>query len=77
MPKVHCVNEARAFAVKIDMEGATPIWPLKMVVVQFPRPAATDELEIPPAPLSLALHPDVAIDLALDLYQAASAQKEP
>ena len=78
MAKVHCVEGAVVRPVKIELEGATPIWPLRGVVVQFPAPQATDEWPIHSAPLSFALTPESAIQLALDLYQAATeARKEP
>ena len=71
MAKVHFVGEARTFAVKIELAGATPILPLPgVVVLQFPKPQALDELEIPSAPLSLGLHPDAAVALAHALLQA-------
>ena len=71
MAKVHLVNDARAFPVRLEMEGATSIVPLRAVVLQLPVPQATDELPLPPGSLSLAVHPDVARQLAYDLLHAA------
>ena len=77
MAKVHLVNDATAWAVHMEVDSATPIVPLNAVVLQFPAPQAIDEWEIPPAPLSIAVIPEVAIELAVALYQAArEAQRE-
>lgn len=74
MAKVHCVNDVVVHAVKIELEGATPITPLEPIVIQFGSPQATDEWPIPPAPLSIALDRDTAIELAVALYLKATAQ---
>ena len=60
MAKVHLVIDARALAVSMELNGATPIVPLRAVALQFPAPQAIDEWEIPPAPLSLAVAPHIA-----------------
>ena len=57
MPKVYMVNDARATALRFELDGATPIVPMQAVLLQFPRPQATDELEIPSASLSLMVAP--------------------
>ena len=77
MTKVHLVDDVLVHSIKIELDGATPIWPLGGVVIQFGSPQATDEWAIPPAPLSIAVHPDRALQLATALYQAAMAQKSP
>lgn len=69
MTRVNFVDNALVHAVRGEMEGPTPIVPLRAVVMQFPAPQTIDELEIPPAPLSIALPPDVALELALALYE--------
>ena len=71
MAQVHLVDDARATAVRMELEGATPIRPLRAVLLQFPAPQATDEWEIPSAPLSLAVRPEVARELGLALIAAA------
>lgn len=71
MPKVHCVNDARVHGVKLEMDGATPIVPLRAVVLQFPAPQTIDEWEIPPAALSVAVHPSTAREIAAALLRAA------
>ncbi len=76
MAKVHLVNSGAAHAIKFELEGATPIVPMRAVALQFPAPQATDEWPIPPAPLSLGLSPEVAIQLALALYQAATEARK-
>ena len=76
MAKIHCCNGARAFPVKIETVGFTPIRQPLPVVVQFPAPQAIDELEIPDAPLSILLDRDEALNLAIALYRAAMAQKD-
>ena len=60
MAQVHLVDDARATAVRMELDGATPIRPLRAVLLQFPAPQATDEWEIPSAPLSLAVRPEAA-----------------
>ena len=55
MAKVHMVNTAATHAAKIELEGATPIHPLRAVALQFPAPQATDEWGIPSAPLSIGI----------------------
>ncbi len=75
MAKVHCVNHATAHSVKIEIEGATPIVPLNPVVIQFDHPQATDEWEIPDAPLSIVLDQAVALDLAISIYRCIEGQK--
>lgn len=75
---VHLVIDAKVYAGRGELEGATPIVPLRWVDVLVAAPT-TDELAnpLPPGTLLLRVHPDLAIDLALALYQAAMAQKEP
>ena len=71
MAKVHFVNDATVYAAALGLEGATPIVPLRAVVLQFPKPQELDDLPIPSAPLSIAVHPEVARGLAEALLQAA------
>ena len=75
MAKVYCVSEVAAFAPHIELEGATPIRPLEAVVIQFGAPQATDEWEIPSAPLSIAVLPEQALERAIALYQATTARR--
>ena len=73
MTKVHCVDQITVHPVNVDLgDVVKPIRPLNPVVIQFGPPQATDEWEIPPAPLSIALDRGTAMELALALYQAAS-----
>ena len=51
--KLHLVNDAVAYGVKLEMERATPIRPLRAVVLQYPAAQANDEWEFIHAPLSL------------------------
>ena len=60
MAKVHLVNDATVYYATMGLEGATPIVPLRAVVLQFPRPQALDDWAIPSSPLSIAVPPDVA-----------------
>ena len=71
MAKVHFVNDATVYAANMELDGAIPIVPLRAVVLQFPKPQALDDWEIPPSPLSIGVHPDVARGLAEALLQAA------
>ena len=71
MAKVHFFDDAAVLPVNMELDGATPIFPWRAVVLQLPAPQATDELAIPSAPISLALHPDLARRLAHDLLAAA------
>lgn len=71
MAKAHCFDDAAVFPVKIELDGATPIVPMRAVVLQLPAPQTTDEWAIPSAPISLAFHPDLARRLAHDLLAAA------
>ncbi len=71
MPKVYMVNDVRATALRFELDGATPIVPMRAVLLQFARPQATDELEIPSASLSLMVAPDIARGLAHALLRAA------
>ena len=58
MAKVYLVDTAVTHAIKIELEDATPIWPLRLVALQFPVPQATDEWPLPRAPLSLGMTPE-------------------
>lgn len=77
MAKVHCFDDVRVHAVNAEMDGAIPIRPMEGVVIQFPAPRTIDEWAIPPAPLSIVLRRDKALQLAIALYHAAMAQKSP
>ncbi len=73
MAKVHLMTNARTFPVSMEIEGgATPIVPLSAVVLQFAAPQAIDEWEIPPAPVSIALVPEMARLLAQSLLATAN-----
>ena len=75
---VHLVVDAKVFAGRGELEGgATPIVPLRWVDVVLAAPT-TDELAnpLPPGMSLFRLQPDMAIELALALYQAAMAQRE-
>ena len=71
MAKVHLVNNATVYAATMGLDGATPIVPLRAVVLQFPKPQAHGDWPIPPAPLSIAVHPEKARYLAEALLEAA------
>ena len=73
MGKVYLISGAQATGVNFELEDATPIVPLRAVLLQFPKPQALDELEIPSAALSIALHPDAARELAYELLRAAES----
>ena len=77
MTKVYCVDDALVHRVDGELDGATPIRPMEGVVIQFPTPRATVDWAIPPAPLSIAVRRDMALQLANALYHAAMAQKSP
>ena len=77
MAKLYLVDTAATHAVKIELEDAAPIRPRRFVTLQFSAPQTTNDWSIPPAALSLGLTPETAIELALVLYEAATAaQKE-
>ena len=65
MTKVHMLDDAVVHVSKAEMEGATPIRPMRAVVMQFPVPRTSDEWAIPPAPLSLAVRPEFARESVL------------
>lgn len=65
------MNDAVAYGVKLEMERATPIRRPRAVVLQSPAAQANDEWEVPRAPLSLAVSPELAIRLAFALYHGA------
>ena len=72
MTKVHFVDTAIVRSMATEMQGATPIRPLSdFVLIQFPVPQAIEELEIPPASLSVAVPPDEARGIARALLAAA------
>ena len=76
MTAVNCVKNPIVLTPKIDLEGVTPIVPVRPVVIQWHGAQASDDWPIPPAALSLALDPDDALQFAIDLYYAAMAQKD-
>lgn len=73
MTKVYIVNQFQVSPVYVELTGnVTPIKPIQPVVIQFGSPQAIDEWEIPPAPLSIALDRETAIELAIALYQVTT-----
>ena len=75
MAKVYLVTEAKVQAVGIDLDGATPIVPMRAVLVRTDF-QTTDEwpdfLSLPgESALFFAVHPDLAKGLAHDLLDAA------
>ena len=68
---MHMMNNATVHPVRIELEEVTPIRPLRAVALQFPAAEATDEWPIPSAPLSLALAPELARELAHAILAAA------
>jgi len=70
MTKVHIVNQIKVSPVYVKLTGnVTPIKPIQPVVIQFGPYQDIDEWEIPPAPLSIALDRETAMELAIALYQ--------
>lgn len=72
MAKVHLVTDAQVIPVDFEYDGATPIRPLRAVVLRSVVPTS-DEFpleEIPGRKISLALHPDLAREVARGLQDA-------
>ena len=66
MAKIHHVSAAQVSGVDFELDGATPIRPLRAVLLRSVV-STTDELPIPPLPgrtISLALTPDQAKEVA-------------
>ena len=73
MTEVHFTDQVVVHKINIELtNNVTTLFPLDGVVIQFGFPQTTDELEIPPAPLSLGLDRDTALRLAVALYQKAT-----
>ena len=75
MAKVHLVTDGQVVGVDMEMDGATPIVPLRgAAVLQLLAPPTTDEWPIPRLPgrsISFALHPDLARELGQALLRIA------
>ena len=75
MTKVHLVNDARVLKVRLGLDGATSIVPLRAAVLQLLAPPTSVEWQVPRPPgatISFALHPDLAREIAHDLLNAAN-----
>lgn len=75
--KVHLVADVQTIAVRPELEGATPIVPLRAVVLHF-AVQTTDEwpLPFPSEGLCVAVHPELAKDVARALLAAAQELEE-
>ena len=71
MTKVHLATDAVVRPVKPEMDGVTPIVPLKMISLQLLAPT-TDEWPLPfrEGEICVALHPGLAKDVAHALLAA-------
>ncbi len=72
MAKVHLVDKAQVHPAKFELDGATPIVPMRAVVLRVVAPT-TDEWPIPSreGDQFLAFHPELAREIAEALVLAA------
>ena len=72
LTKVHLVDDAQVIAVRPELDGATPIVPLRAVALRL-AVQTTDEWPLPflSEELCVAVHPELAMEIAYALLAAA------
>ena len=75
MTKCHFVEDAAVHPVNVDLESATPIFPLATVLVRLHAPR-TDELPLPWEGGVLAFPPELALRVGEALVKAAQTLEQ-